>query len=38
MPETETSLTSFLTSSAGILRNKITGHDPESEAALDPTF
>lgn len=29
MPETETSLTSFLTSSAGILRKKITGHDPE---------
>jgi len=25
----ETSLTSFLTSSAGILRKKITGHDPE---------
>lgn len=27
--DTETSLTSFLTSSAGILRKKITGHDPE---------
>lgn len=26
---TETTLTSFLTSSAGILRKKITGHDPE---------
>lgn len=30
--ETETSLTSFLTSSAGILRKKITGHDPERSA------
>lgn len=27
--DTETSLTSFLSSSAGILRKKITGHDPE---------
>lgn len=29
LQDTETSLTSFLTSSAGILRKKITGHDPE---------
>lgn len=29
---TETSLTSFLTSSAGILRKKITGHEPERSA------
>lgn len=28
----ETSLTSFLSSSAGILRKKITGHDPERSA------
>lgn len=33
LQDTETSLTSFLTSSAGMLRKKITGHDPERAAS-----
>lgn len=33
LQDTETSLTSFLTSSAGMLRKKITGHDAERAAS-----